>query len=145
MGLLNEHEETREIIFLIDDLMKNVTRNKLYFGETNLSLPDYRILRFIANTENCAMNKIAQHFSIPPSTATGILNKLEDRNYVIRKIDKNDRRKFIIEVTEKGMETIEKRDEVIKKEMNGFLEVLTREERKQFSTIIKKVVEYLGK
>ena len=144
MGIKNEPDDTRKILFLIDDLMKNVTKNKIYFGETNLSLPDYRILRFIAITEDCAMNSIVKHFSIPPSTATGILNKLEDRNYVTRKIDRKDRRKFILEVTEKGIEIIERRDEVIEKEMKGFLKALTKEEMKQLFTIIEKMVKYLS-
>lgn len=143
MNSENESEDTRKILFLIDDLMKNVTKNKIYFGESNLSLPDYRILRFIASTEDCAMNKIVKHFSMPPSTATGILNKLEERNYVTRKINRKDRRKFIIEVTRKGLEIIEKRDEVIETEMKGFLKALTNEERRQLFAIIEKMVEHL--
>jgi len=36
------------------------------------------------------------------------------------------------------------KDEVIKKEMKGFLKELTNEERKQFFAIIEKMVKYLS-
>ncbi len=145
MNSENNLDMTTKILFMIDDLMKNVTKNKIYFGETNLSIPDYRILRFIALTENCAVNKIVKHFSIPPSTATGILNKLEDREYVIRQINKQDRRKFIIQATEQGREVIEERDKAVQKEMKGLLKILTEEEKKQLITITEKLVNYFGK
>ncbi len=60
------------------------------------------VLDLIYESENCSMKDITTTFSMPPSTATGLVDRLVERKYVTRSKSKDDRRRILIKMTTKG-------------------------------------------
>ena len=91
--------------------------NKL-ISNGELSHGEYLVLRrlWLSNTDLSSYGKeeyikaadLSDILELSRPSITRILNNLERRGFIIRKIDKKDRRSFKIELTEAGIEAIEK-------------------------------------
>ena len=73
---------------------------------------DVRYIMFIYDNPNCSQEDIANMFSQSKGNIAKVLKKLEDLGYVKREIDPNNRRKYMLNVTEKGQELVPKFREV---------------------------------
>ena len=67
---------------------------------------------FIYDNPNCSQEDIANMFSQSKGNIAKVLKKLEDLGYVKRENDPNNRRKYMLNVTEKGQELVPKFREV---------------------------------
>ena len=61
-----------------------------------------RYLMEIHKCENLSQDDLANIFGQSKGTIAKALRKLEDKEYVERKIDENNRRKYILKTTQKG-------------------------------------------
>jgi DNA-binding MarR family transcriptional regulator len=71
------------------------------------------------------------HLHLDPTNLVAILNDLEERGYAKRRRDPEDRRRHLVEVTNKGVAVIEKVSEVmdgVEEELLGGLEPAEREQ-----------------
>ena len=50
--------------------------------------------------------ELAAHFHIDKGTVARALRKLEDKNYLFRKVDSKNRRRYLIYLTEKGRNAV---------------------------------------
>jgi len=75
---------------------------KWFLGNTRLSLDDFLVLDLIAESETCNMKVIVEGFSLPASTATGIVDRLVDKKYVKRGHSTSDRRVVTLQITPRG-------------------------------------------
>ncbi|NBI27673.1 MarR family winged helix-turn-helix transcriptional regulator [Chengkuizengella marina] len=66
--------------------------------------PKQSILLDLLNEKPLTNSEIAKHFSITPSAATQLINKLEKKGYLKREINLNNRREIIVHLDEKGIE-----------------------------------------
>ncbi len=60
----------------------------------------------LSHEEGISQEDLASHFHIDKGTVARALRKLEDNDYLYRKIDPNNRRRYIIYLTEKGKATV---------------------------------------
>jgi DNA-binding MarR family transcriptional regulator len=58
------------------------------------------------NKGNATPGEIAEATRISTARVTALLNRLEERGYVLREMDPNDRRKIVVSLTEAGREVI---------------------------------------
>ncbi len=68
----------------------------------NLSLMVIRILRLVDEHELISLKDIRAAVNIPNSRLTSIINKFEKKNLLTRHIDPNDRRSFLLQITDFG-------------------------------------------
>lgn len=87
-------------------LIHHISRNKLKYSLKN---PDHidmihegRYLMEIHKRKNLSQNDLANIFGQSKGTIAKALRKLEDKDYVEREIDENNRRKYILKTTNKG-------------------------------------------
>ena len=73
---------------------------------------DVRYVMFIHDNPNCSQEDIVNMFSQSKGNIAKVLKKLEDLGYVKREIDPNNRRKYMLNVTERGKELVPKFREV---------------------------------
>ena len=87
-------------------LIHHISRNKLKYSMKNPNGIDMahegRYLMEIHKCENLSQDDLANIFGQSKGTIAKALRKLEDKEYVERKIDKNNRRKYILKTTQKG-------------------------------------------
>ncbi|MCX7965828.1 MAG: MarR family transcriptional regulator [Syntrophorhabdaceae bacterium] len=109
----------------------------------DISFPQYNVLRVLDASKDgrCKIKDICRVMLVPNANITGISKRLEKNGFILRKSDPNDERVTILEITEKGKETlasIEKsRDENMHAMLNGF----TDEEKRIFLNNVKRLLK----
>lgn len=61
------------------------------------------ILAFVYNNPRCTMQEVARARGVTPAVVTGLADRLEKHDYVMRLPYPDDRRKTILEITTKGV------------------------------------------
>lgn len=88
---------------------------KLRMPETwlqiNLPLGSTRALLAIASGNAATPRQVASQLGVGRTTVTGLLDKLETAGLLTREIDPNDRRSFILRLTNSGAELVRQIDE----------------------------------
>ena len=87
-------------------LIHHISKNKLKYSIKNPNRIDMvhegRYLIQIYKKENLSQDDLADMFCQSKGTIAKALRKLEDNGYVERKIDENNRRKYILKTTKEG-------------------------------------------
>ena len=89
-------------------LIHHISRNKLRYSQKNPNRIDMvhegRYLMEIHKRKDLSQDDLANFFGQSKGTIAKALRKLEDKGYVERKTEENNRRKYILKTTEKGEE-----------------------------------------
>ncbi|MEM7552067.1 MAG: MarR family transcriptional regulator [Bacteroidota bacterium] len=106
----------------------------------DISKQDLSLIGFVGKRDRLIMRDIAEFLEVPFSTATGIVDKLVQKGYLLRFNSEEDRRTVWVGLTEKlGKETYEffsmKKMEMSQRIMS----LLTSKEQEQFLDIMEKV------
>ena len=89
------------------DLDKNLNR---YFKQKKLKLNklDFRILNILKENEYISANEIAKSLDLSRPRITVSINELSNKGFIEINKDKNDKRKYNINITNKGDEYLSK-------------------------------------
>lgn len=68
--------------------------------------PQLVILKQIHNQEQITTSELAAKVSLSQSTVTNILERMEEKNWISRKRDVNDKRKWFLTLTETGKDIL---------------------------------------
>ena len=105
-------------------LIQHISKNKLKYSLKNPNRIDMvhegQYLMEIYEKKNLSQDDLANIFGQSKGTIAKALRKLEDNEYVERRIDDNNRRKYILNTTEKG----EKLAILLKKDLNEWEELV---------------------
>lgn len=105
MSKENEKEDKFDIMPFIA-LIHHISKNKLKYSLKNPNYMDMhhegRYLMEVHRRKNLSQDDLADIFGQSKGTVAKALRKLEDKGYVERNIDENNRRKYILNTTEKG-------------------------------------------
>lgn len=100
-----------ELIYIIGQ-----NKGKYHQKEADVNLrPHGRFLKHIYYNKNLSQDDIAEYFHQTKGNVAKGLRKLEDEGYIERKVDPNNRRKYILNTTTKGDAIIPKMEKVNKK------------------------------
>ncbi len=80
-------------------------------SEAGLTLPQYRLLLFLAKRPDAA-NRLAANLHVRPPSLTALVDGMEARSLVDRTTDPEDRRRVRIVITELGSETLATADAI---------------------------------
>ncbi len=73
-------------------------------SETGVSLAQMHLLEVIGNSGEMRMKQLAGSLGVTTGTLTVMAHRLEEKGYVFRSKDEQDRRSFFIGLTERGEE-----------------------------------------
>ncbi len=108
----------------------------------NVSFPQFFLLAFLDQKEVLTMSAIAQKMGHTTAAASGLVDRLENLDYVVRSSAPEDRRKVMVCITEKGSALVLR----IRAEMEGNLQKimahLTPDEQKAWLQIYSKIYDY---
>lgn len=108
------------------DLDKNLNR---YFKQKKLKLNklDFRILNILKENEYISANEIAKSLDLSRPRITVSINELSNKGFIEINKDKNDKRKYNINITNKGDEYLNKQykffNDFFEKIWNNFDEI----------------------
>ena len=130
-------------------LIQHISKNKLKYSLKNPNRIDMihegQYLMEIYEKKNLSQDDLANIFGQSKGTIAKDLRKLEDNEYVERRIDDNNRRKYILNTTEKG----EKLAILLKKDLNEWEELVgidklddtTKNQLKEIARKSEKILE----
>ena len=102
---------------------------------TDITLPEFLLLKNIPkNTSEHNFNSLAVQNSqfISKSCVSKMLSSLEKKGYLVRETDKNNRRKIIVTLTEKGYKAIKYFDNIIDDCLTEYINAVGEDYLKQF-------------
>ena len=67
-----------------------------------MTFPQYNVLLTLGRNGPMQMNSLGEHMLVAPANVTGLIDRIETKGYVRRRRDPNDRRLWVIELTEDG-------------------------------------------
>lgn len=123
----------------------NAQKNKMrpFMQALGLSTGQPKILSFLRMRDGCMQKDLAEYCNIEPATVSRLLNHMEERGLIARRIDDGNRRAVRISITETGKET-EQRMRLYFQEVNRIsLDGFSEEEREQFMDYLRRMHENL--
>lgn len=107
-----------------------------------VSFPQFFLLGHIASQESLSMSEIADKMSHSTAAATGLVDRLENLQYVQRTHALNDRRKVMVKITEKGSALVERIRQDIVNNLSQIMTLLPAEEQRAWLSIYEKIYSY---
>ena len=104
------------------------------------------VLLYLLDRGDCAMpREISEEMNISSARVAVILNNLENKGFIEREIDKSDRRRILVDLTEDGLELAKKHDGVVVDMTMQMLKMLGYEDAKELVRITKELAEIIPK
>ncbi|EQB72997.1 MAG: MarR family transcriptional regulator [Ferroplasma sp. Type II] len=132
-------DKTLTIWSLLDSILSEYgARIKDSLSDLSLSLTDSKILRLVSS-EPKNMKYLADTLSLAKGWVTDITDGLESKNLVKRVHSSQDRRVINIEITEEGLKTYHKIEQIIKGIIYDSISSLPEDDINQLATILEKI------
>ncbi|MDP4147328.1 MAG: winged helix DNA-binding protein [Bacillota bacterium] len=135
---------SKEYIELIPNLFKSFQR--LNQKISNLTHLQNQILEFVFMNHNpLTIKQISEGLNVPKQQMTDLLKRLFDQGYITKSQNKNDKRSFVIELTEKGKTSQHEKWTKINQNFVNDLSKLDSEEQLDLQYALHKVNSLLKK
>ena len=107
--------------------------------ETEVSLPEIRMIEVLGDQPGCIMRELADGLHVAVSTATGIVDKLVAKGLVRRERVDEDRRIVRVELSDDGRKIYDAAMEMHLRFCRGMLSSLNDDEREIFLVLMRKI------
>ena len=116
----------------------NRLRNKHIKGDNK----ELMILWYISKNPNCTPQDIAIEFAITPQMVSGMINHFEELEYIYRKVNKEDKRKFNLDLTKLGKSRTESLTKLYFSEIEALMLYIGEEDALKLLEIYEKIKKY---
>lgn len=104
------------------------------------------ILSIIASQEKeTKPSYISKEMNVSSARVATALNNLEDKGWIVRRINKDDRRQILVEITKEGKSFIEKQWRLVLNQITEMLKLLGEHDAQELLRIIKKIGEIINR
>jgi DNA-binding MarR family transcriptional regulator len=119
-------------------------KNEYQLQTSGIPPQEMYVLERIYLNSNILSKDISQKYNIPPSTLTGILDRLENKKLIERLKTNKDRRSIELVATENGREIVEKHiieDQIFARNLFNGLE---HQKKEQLKALLEELLENVG-
>ncbi|WP_026859493.1 MarR family winged helix-turn-helix transcriptional regulator [Jeotgalicoccus psychrophilus] len=120
-----------------NDILEKLVKNDAQ--QYGLNISEFAVLELLFHKGPQPINRIQERILIANSSTTYILDKLEKKDYIIRKRDENDRRSMKAALTEEGENLIRRIFPAHSELLTGLFSALSDEELSAFRETLKKI------
>jgi DNA-binding MarR family transcriptional regulator len=118
-------------------------RSRRFFFETlephGFDPREFGLVTVVRNRPGMTQQELASVARIDPSSMVAVLDSLEERGIVERRVDAKDRRRRAVHLTEAGERTWQALQREARKAGMAFLEPLTPDERTKLNELLRKL------
>ena len=115
-------------------------KNTYQYQSSGIQPQDMYVLERIYFQEKIKIKELSTKYSIPPSTLTGIIDRLEAKKYIQRVRTNIDRRTIELIATEGGKKIVQKHIEEDKLFSRNLFNTLEKEVKEQLLQLLKEMV-----
>lgn len=131
-GLANEFME----------IMSQMRKHNIHKPISESMQGEMHVLYHIYKHKDYAMpSEISNEICVSTARVAATLNSLEKKGLITRKIDVNDRRRILVELTPSGMEQIEKHRQMIMEFTIKLLRYLGENDAKEYVRIMRRLAQ----
>ena len=112
--------------------------------ELNITAPQMICLCSLAKKESMTLSELASDINLGISTVNGIVDRLEIKGFLTRTRSTQDRRKVVLKITEKGLETKKRSPNLLQERFTKSFRELTTLEQATLTLSLEKIVEMMG-
>ena len=127
------------LIFLISKVCQKLIINlQKAFSENGVEGTPIQVmlLFFLQKNDGSSLTQISQGLMLENPTVTGLIDRLEKSGYVKRSDHPNDRRVYLVHLTEKGKKVASKALPIVKKLNEQIKEGYSKEETENFKKVL---------
>ncbi len=127
------------LIFLISKVYQKLIINlQKSFSESGIEATPIQVmlLFFLQQNNGLSLTQISQGLMLENPTVTGLIDRLEKLGYVKRADHPNDRRVYLVHLTEKGNKVANKALPIVKKLNEGIKKGYSKEEVENFKKVL---------
>jgi MarR family transcriptional regulator for hemolysin len=137
MNIVN-NETLGWLVYKARKLLDNKLQNLL--KDCGISYEQMSILKLIYMKEGCNQKELAEGSQKDRASVTRILDILEKNNLVRRENSSNDRREFLLYITDKGNGICKKAIKVVNQQVKEIDSIFSENEQEQFKNLLKKLI-----
>jgi DNA-binding MarR family transcriptional regulator len=126
-------------IFLISKVCQKLIINlQKAFSESGVEVTPIQVmlLFFLQKNDDSSLTQISQGLMLENPTVTGLIDRLEKSGYVKRSDHPNDRRVYLVHLTEKGNKVAKKALPIVKKLNEQIKEGYSKDEIEDFKKVL---------
>ncbi|HHY83649.1 MAG TPA: MarR family transcriptional regulator [Clostridiales bacterium] len=130
----------QEVYWALRDASHNIRKrlhNKL--ADYGVTWPQYHALYHIQD-EGIPANELAKELNCNASNLTGLIDRLMENNWVYREHSREDRRVWLIKLTEEGKNLRERLIPQYRRNIEDEMSVLSEQEMRQLLELLKKLM-----
>lgn len=134
---------TQTIFYTIERSIKEYRRlaqRNLNKKLDNITIDQALVLTFLDKYPKLSQNEIANLIFKDNASVTRMIDLMTKKNYLKRSVDTKDRRKHILNLTDKGNNTLRVLNAVISNNRKATLKGISNEELKQLEQILNKII-----
>jgi DNA-binding MarR family transcriptional regulator len=137
-----DQERSERCGFLLGRVGKIASRQFAKALETvDMKPPEAAVLMNLRDRGPMTQQALGELLQIDPSNMVGVLNELEEAGFALRRRDRTDRRRHIVEISPAGVERVAVVADLVAGVEAQLLAVLDEQERDQLRALLARVVE----
>lgn len=113
---------------------------RLIEKEHGLARPEFMVLYSLSLSDGLTASAISSSSGFPKNTISRAIQKLLDKNIIIREVDQSDLRSFVLYITDEGKRIVDQAMQPMVDRENVMISALTPAERLMLSELLAKVV-----
>ena len=115
------------------------------FTEIKLTEERYIAMYELNLQPDISLKKLSQNLMVAPSNLSVMINSMVEQGLVLRVPDPDDRRKVLLRLSEKGIETCKKADKFILDQFGVFIHKLPAEDQEELNLATEKMIKIAKK
>lgn len=134
---------TGTVLYTIEQTIKEyrkISQKNISQIVSDITVDQCLLLIILDKNAAYSQKEIAELIFKDNASITRIIELMVQKNYLIRQINESDRRKFNLEITEKGRNTIELLTPIIHKNREDALEGLSKNEIELLDKLLTKII-----
>ena len=120
-------------------------KNEYQLRTSNIQPQDRYVLERIYFNKKMAIKDLSKQYSIPPSTLTGIIDRLKKKKLIERLRTNIDRRSIELVATPEGKTAVEKHMKEDKLFSNNFFNTLEQEKKEKLKELLEELLNNVKK
>lgn len=129
------------LLSMAQQTMKDYTNAALSKAGVELTVTQAGILFLLKNKDMRTMSELGEVFDIDNSAVTRLVDRLEKNGIVERRTAPEDRRAYLVHMTAKGLESLEKAKKIIMSVNEELRRGFTPEEVEAYKKILRSILE----
>lgn len=111
----------------------------------NLTTSQWAVIKLLFNKNELTQAQIAEELNADRATAGNVILNLYEKKYINKVIDKNDKRSYVISLTQKAKDAVKEIDLIAENVTKEALQGLSEDNTKVLYDVLKKIIVNLSR